>query len=146
MFDILRPKPPLGKIWIEGRLTRVQRTTRPENVLPEAWSELSDKQKKEAIKEWPAEKAKREEARAKRGIFHVPEKEINEYNKALARARDQIALDPAPAMPVIEKPREILSEGNKSTEKSVANASKHRKMCSLKATAQKSGSEWSIPQ
>ena len=46
MFDILRPRPPPGMKWVEGRLTRVQSTTRPDNVWPESWELMSRKMQK----------------------------------------------------------------------------------------------------
>ena len=47
-FDLLRPQAPRGHKWVEGRLTRMQESTRPDNVLPEAWTGMSKKQKKKA--------------------------------------------------------------------------------------------------
>ena len=50
-FSILRPKPPTGKMWVMGRLTRRQRSTRPPTIYPEIWVTFSrkDKQIKEQI-------------------------------------------------------------------------------------------------
>ena len=44
-FNILRPKPPQGYYWVEGRLTKRQKTTRPDNVWPEVWKALGRKEK-----------------------------------------------------------------------------------------------------
>jgi hypothetical protein len=41
VFEILRPSPPSGFKWISGRLTKVQETTRPDDVWPEMWRGMS---------------------------------------------------------------------------------------------------------
>ena len=56
VFQLLRPRPPSGHEWVEGRLTRIQETTRPGNVWVEHWTMMSKKKKKEARRAWPAEK------------------------------------------------------------------------------------------
>ena len=38
---ILRPRPPDGYKWISGRLTRVQTTSRPDNIWPDIWQSMS---------------------------------------------------------------------------------------------------------
>ena len=48
-FTILRPSPPDGFKWCEGRSTRVQKTTRPENIWPEVWQSLSNTNKQKEI-------------------------------------------------------------------------------------------------
>ena len=45
IFTLLRPKPPDGQEWIDGRLTRKQKTTRPPTIWPEFWERLSKKNK-----------------------------------------------------------------------------------------------------
>ena len=37
-FDLLRPKPRVGYKWVEGRLTKIQASTRPDNICPETVS------------------------------------------------------------------------------------------------------------
>ena len=36
-FNLLRPKPDEGYEWVEGRLTKIQKTTRPANIWPEIY-------------------------------------------------------------------------------------------------------------
>ena len=45
VFYVLRPAGPPGYNWIEGRLTKIQQTSRPDSVWPEVWQSLSKKQK-----------------------------------------------------------------------------------------------------
>ena len=52
VFTLLRPAPPDGYKWVEGRLTRLQTTTRPDSVWPEVWKSMSRKQQKTEIKNW----------------------------------------------------------------------------------------------
>lgn len=54
-FTMLRPKPPSGYKWVEGRLTKMQQTNRPDSVWPEMWQHMSKKQKKCEIEEWEKE-------------------------------------------------------------------------------------------
>ena len=67
-FWILKPKPPEGHKWIEGRLTRTQQITRPDNVWPEVWSSMTKKQKQEAQEEWRVVSSEREYARSFRSL------------------------------------------------------------------------------
>ena len=72
--------------WVEGRLTRKQKTTRPDNCWPELWQCLTPKEKKEAQDEWQKIGPEREKHRRERGIWVVPEKDAQEYKKVLAHA------------------------------------------------------------
>ena len=54
-FELLRPLPPTGYSYIEGRLTRTQVTTRPGNIWPEIWRSMSKKMKQQAISAWEIE-------------------------------------------------------------------------------------------
>ena len=62
-ITIKRPQPPVGKMWIDGRLTRIVKTTRPPSVWPEIWTRMSDKDKQKEIRAWEIEGPKREESR-----------------------------------------------------------------------------------
>ena len=53
--------------------------------------ECDEKKKKIAIKEWAVESAKRDEARVKRGIFEIPEFEVDESNAVVSRAHEKYA-------------------------------------------------------
>ena len=111
VFDLLRPKPPDGFKWVEGRLTRVQTTTRPDNIWPEVWKSLSAKAKKKAIWEWDRECTRRDALRSKRGIHDIPNAEVDEYTKTLARAALKHSIPPAPAMPTVAYATNVQSEG-----------------------------------
>ena len=100
-FTILRPEPPAGKKWVEGRLTRIQKTTRPDNVWTEFWGSLSPNGKKEAIEKWAKEKPKRDEARAKRGITRVEPEDEEAFNTMMAEVKAKYAIKDVPAMPTI---------------------------------------------
>lgn len=90
LFQILRPKPPDGKKWVAGRLTKIQATTRPDSIWPEIWQRMSAKQKKEEIEAWSNQKPLRDEARKKKYIFHILGDDIDEYNKVLKEAKESI--------------------------------------------------------
>ena len=105
-FELLRPLPPSGYSYIEGRLTKTQETTRPGNIWPEIWRSMSQKMKREAILAWEIEGTKRDKAREQRGIKFVPEEEIDEYTKILAEAYQKLALPEVPSMPILLFPTE----------------------------------------
>ena len=81
-------------------LTRLQSTTRPDNVMPETWTSFSKKEKERAIKEWNAEKAKFDPIRDKRAIFHIEEAEEEEYKKIMAEVKRKLTPLAALAMPL----------------------------------------------
>ena len=99
-FDLLRPKPPPGFSYVEGRLTRIQTTSRPDNVYPEFWRTMSRKMKGEAIRQWETISKAREAARKKRGNFHIPADELDLYHRKLAEVRNELSEPAAPAMPL----------------------------------------------
>ena len=51
-FEILRPTPPKGKQWVNGRLTKIQKSRRPAHIWPEVWIMMSRSERRNAIKEW----------------------------------------------------------------------------------------------
>jgi len=114
-IDLLRPKPEPGWEWQGSRLTRKQKTTRPPHIRVEEWSIGTRKTRKEWMSEWdkigPIWKAKQE----KRGIDHIPVKEVDEYEKLTANKRAECSIPEAPAMPTIstEKLSERKSSYNK---------------------------------
>jgi hypothetical protein len=98
VFYPLKPPAPAGYIWIEGRLTKVQQTTRPDNVWPEVWQAMSKKQKLEAIEKWKTLKAKFAEARSKRGISDIDPDDL-EFKRITPELRAKLSTSKSPAMP-----------------------------------------------
>jgi hypothetical protein len=47
--DLDQKKIPQGYVWLHGRITRVQKTLRPEGITPEVWSMFGSKQKKKLL-------------------------------------------------------------------------------------------------
>ena len=43
-------------MWVQGRLTRKQATTRPGNIWPEEWSNMSENSQRRAKNKWAEEK------------------------------------------------------------------------------------------
>jgi hypothetical protein len=60
---------PEGYDMIDGRMTRIQTTTRPPDIWPEMWQAMSKKHKEKAILEWSAYKKLLDEARQRRGLI-----------------------------------------------------------------------------
>ena len=98
-FTILRPRPPPGYTWVDGRLTKVQQTSRPDSAWPEVWMSTSKKQKKLEIQKWEEEKPKLKAARDDRGIYEIPADD-KDYLRTIAEARAKLSLPESPAMPL----------------------------------------------
>ena len=61
-------KTPAGYDMIDGRLTRLQSTTRPPHIWPEVWQGMSKKSRETAVSEWARDKKLIDEARQRRGL------------------------------------------------------------------------------
>ena len=97
-FSILKPQARIGYNWVNGRETKMQKTTRPDSCWPELWP-LMAAGDKEAIAEWVTLGPEREAQRKTRGIWEVKESELTSYNKTLAAAIEY-APPKVPAMEV----------------------------------------------
>ena len=62
-FTLLKEKTPKGYMWSGERLTKIQATTRPENLWPEVWSKMGKAAQKKEKQEWANEKPKFDNAR-----------------------------------------------------------------------------------
>ena len=100
-LDILKERPPNGYTWCNGRLPRLQQTTRPDYIWPENWQSLSKgQQQKEIAKSIPYIQH-REKVREKRGVRFIPENELPEWKTQLQEIRNKFSVPPAPAMPLL---------------------------------------------
>ena len=90
-FTLLKEKPPKGFLWSGERLTKVQATTRPENVRPEVWTKIGKAAQNRERQEWAKEKPKLDNARRLRGIsFTDPDdEEVRVKDKQASRKRMQ---------------------------------------------------------
>ena len=68
---LLNERPPEGYTWSGGRLTRKQTTSKPDNVWPDMWKQMSNTVKNKEKQKWAIEKPKLENARGLRGIFFI---------------------------------------------------------------------------
>ena len=62
-FILLNERPPDGYTWSGERLTREQTTSRPDDVWPDMWKQMSDAAKMKAKQRWAIEKPKLDNAR-----------------------------------------------------------------------------------
>ena len=100
-FELLRPTPPPFHKWVEGRLARIKKGTRPDNIWREFWRGMSTKRQQQAIKDWEHIAKEREEARAKRGRHYIPDDEVDDYNRQMSEVREFLSTPAAPVMPCI---------------------------------------------
>ena len=62
-FTLLEAKPPDGKMWSGGRLTRKQLTSRPDHLWPELWKSMGKHAKLKEKQKWSNEKLHLENVR-----------------------------------------------------------------------------------
>ena len=65
-------KPPLdGRIWARERFTTIQTSSRPDEIWPEVWSNVSKQSQSEEGGQWDTDKPKLDAARRLRGIYYI---------------------------------------------------------------------------
>ena len=68
----MNERPPDGFFSCSGsRLARKQTTSRPDDVWPDMWKQMSDASKRKAKQKWAIEKPKLDNAIKLRGIFFI---------------------------------------------------------------------------
>ena len=85
-FTLLSEKPPEGKRWSGGRLTKRQATSRPDYLWPELWRGLQRNAKLREKHKWAIEKQKPDNARRLRGIYFI-DPEDKEFKETIKNAR-----------------------------------------------------------
>ena len=95
---LLEEKPPEGFLWSGERLTRKQRTSRPDHLWPELWKTMGKSAKLEEKQKWSNEKLYLENARKLRGIYFI-DPEDEEFKETIKNARKKLETPIAPAMP-----------------------------------------------
>ena len=68
---LFEEKPPDGKMWSGGRLTRRQLTSRPDHLWPELWEKMGKKAKLKEKQKWSHEKPHLDNTRKLRGIYFI---------------------------------------------------------------------------
>ena len=97
-FTLLKEKPPKGYVWSEGRLTKIQTTTRPDHVWPEVWTKIDEAAQNREKQEWEKEKPKLDNAPRMMGIYFI-DPDDEEYREILKNARRKLGRPMAPTMP-----------------------------------------------
>ena len=95
-----------GKMWSRRRLTKIQATSRPDQVCPEVWTKIGKAAQNREKQEWGKEKPKLDNARILRGIYFV-DPDDEEYREILKNARRKLERPKAPAMPCKRSPNGI---------------------------------------
>ena len=81
-------------MWSGERLTKVQATTRLDNVWPDAWTKIGKAAQKREKQEWKNEKPKLDNARRLRGIYFIdPDEEENKDIIKNARRKLEVRMD-----------------------------------------------------
>ena len=103
-FTLLKAKSLKGKIWSGERPTKIQTTTRPENLWPEVWSKMGKAAQKREKQEWANEKEKLDDARRLRGIYFI-DPEDGAYKETIKNARKKLEVSVGAAVPFKKEQR-----------------------------------------
>ena len=81
---LLKETPPKGFLWSRERLTKIQTTSRPDHIWPDAWTRIGEAAQRREQQECATEKPKLEHARKLRGIgsFDPSDEEYNDIINA----------------------------------------------------------------
>ena len=85
-------------MWSGERLTKIQTTSHPDHVWPDAWTRIGEAAQRREKQEWTIEKPKLEHARKLRGIYSIGPSD-EEYKDIIKNARRKLETPKAAAMP-----------------------------------------------
>ena len=91
-------KPPDGYTLSGERLTRKQTNSRPDNVWPEIWKDMSDASKCKEKHKWAIEKPKLDNARKLRGVYFIDPVD-EEFKDIVKNARRKLEVPMPAAIP-----------------------------------------------
>ena len=97
-FTPLEEKAPDRFVRSGERLTRKQRTSKPDHLWPELWKSMGKHAKLKEKQKWSNEKFHLENARKLRGIYFI-DPEDTEFKETIKNARKKLETSVAPAMP-----------------------------------------------
>ena len=97
-FTLLNEKPPKGYMWSGWRLTKIQTTSRPDHIWPDAWTRIRNAAQRREKQEWAIEKPKLEYGRNVKGIFSIDPSD-EEYKDIIENARRKLETPMAAEMP-----------------------------------------------
>ena len=97
-FVLPKEKPLEGHTWFGRRLTRKQKTSRPDDVWPDMWKFIYDAAKEKAKQRWAIEKPKLDNSRQLRGIFFMKPND-EEFKLTMKAVRRKLDIPMPAAMP-----------------------------------------------
>ena len=118
---------------VRGRLTKIQTTSRPDQVRLDAWTSIGKAAQRREKQEWAIEKPKLEHARDLRGVYSIDPSD--EYKDVIKNAKRKLETSKAAAMPCKRAfPQSCIRETVVSkTEKAKASEAKTRFSCITEA-------------
>ena len=85
-------------MWSGDRLTKIQTTSRPDHIWPDAWTRIGKAAQRREKQEWAIEKPKLERARDLRGISPIDPSD-EKCGDIIENARRKLETSKAAAMP-----------------------------------------------
>ena len=89
IFTLLNETPPKGYMWSRRRLTKIQTTSRPDHLWPDAWTRIGKAAQRREKQQWTIEKPKLEHARKLRGMYSTDPSD-EEYKDIIKNARRKL--------------------------------------------------------
>ena len=96
-FTLLIETPPRGYV-VQGETDKIQTTSRPDHIWPDAWTRIGKGAQKREKQEWTIEKPKLEYARKLRGNYSIDPSD-GEFEDIIKNARRKLETPMAAAMP-----------------------------------------------
>ena len=97
-FALLNETPPKGYMWSGVRLTKIQTTSRPDHIWPDAWTRIGKAAQKREKQERAIEKPKLEDARNSTGIYSIDPSD-EDHKDIIKNARRKLETPTATATP-----------------------------------------------
>ena len=97
-FTLLNETLPKAYMWSWRRLTKIQTTSRPDHIWPDAWTKIGKAAQRREKQKWTIGKPKLEYARDLRGIYSIDPSD-EEYKDIIKNVRRKLETPKAAAMP-----------------------------------------------
>ena len=108
---------------------------------------MSRKRKQKTIEEWRITKAHNDKTRKQRGIWHIDENELKEFNETLSEVRATYATPPVPAIPLKAAGKASAKAAHKAgaaSKNADAQTSQHRDHVSPASPANEVSEAWFV--
>ena len=108
-FTILDKQSPDGYTWSDGPETKKQTTSRPDDLWPEIWRDMSEAAKRKEKQKWAVEKPKLDNAGRLRGIYFIDPADAD-FKETVENTRRKLEVPMTAAMALLDQGKKV--QGN----------------------------------